>query len=72
MSRVVAIGRAVELRGYALAGVDVVDVCEPELVRRAWADAAGDASLVLLTSAAREMLPERLDDGGVLWTVIPA
>jgi vacuolar-type H+-ATPase subunit F/Vma7 len=72
MSRVVAIGRAVELAGYALAGVDVIDAPEPELVRRAWADAVVDASLVLLTSDARAALPERLAPEGVLWTVLPA
>ena len=70
MSRVVAIGRGVELAGYALAGVDVVDAPEPELVRRAWDDAAGTASLVLLTREARRALPDRLEDG-ILWTVVP-
>lgn len=70
MSRVVAIGRAVELAGYALAGVDVLDAPEPELVRRAWADAVGAASLVLLTSDARAALPDWLEEG-VLWTVVP-
>jgi vacuolar-type H+-ATPase subunit F/Vma7 len=72
MSRVVAIGRAVELAGYALVGVEVVDAPEPALVRRAWADAAGAASLVLLTTDARDALPDRLEAGGSLWTVIPA
>ena len=71
MSRVVAIGRAVELAGYALVGVEVVDAPEPELVRRAWADAAGAASLVLLTTEARAALPD-LEAGGFLWTVVPA
>jgi vacuolar-type H+-ATPase subunit F/Vma7 len=72
MSRVVAIGRAVELAGYALVGVEVVDAPEPALVRRAWADAAGAASLVLLTTDARDALPDRLEAGGSLWTVIRA
>jgi len=72
MSRVVAIGRAVELAGYALVGVEVVDAPEPALVRRAWADAAGAASLVLLTTDARDALPDRLEASGFLWTVIPA
>ena len=71
MSRVVAIGRAVELAGYALAGVEVVDATEPNLVRRAWTDAAGRASLVLLTAESRAALPDRPEDG-VLWTVVPA
>ena len=72
MSRVVAIGKAVELAGYALVGVEVVDAPEPALVRRAWADAAGEASLVLLTTEARSALPDRLEARGFLWTVVPA
>ncbi len=72
MSKVVAIGKAVELAGYALVGVEVVDAPEPALVRRAWSDAAGVAALVLLTTEARAALPDRLEAGGVLWTVIPA
>jgi vacuolar-type H+-ATPase subunit F/Vma7 len=71
MKRVVAIGSAVELGGYALAGVEVVDAPAPELVRQAWADASSTASLVLLTADARAALPERLA-GGALWTVVPA
>lgn len=67
-----AIGRAVDLAGYALAGVEVVDAPDPELVRRAWADAAGKAALVLLTPEARSALPDRLGGGEVLWTVVPA
>lgn len=70
MSRVVAIGDAAELAGYALVGVDVVDARAPELVRRAWADALGEASLVLLTAEAREALPDRLGPS-VPWTVVP-
>jgi vacuolar-type H+-ATPase subunit F/Vma7 len=71
MSRVLAIGNAVELAGYALVGVEVVDAPEPALVRRAWADAAGAASLVLLTTEARAALPDRLETGDFLWTVVP-
>jgi vacuolar-type H+-ATPase subunit F/Vma7 len=71
MSRVVAIGSAVELAGYALVGVDVVDAPAPELVRRAWAEALGGAALVLLTAEARAALPDHLERG-VPWTVVPA
>jgi vacuolar-type H+-ATPase subunit F/Vma7 len=71
MSRVVAIGSAVELAGYALAGVEVVDATSPEVVRRAWAHATRDASLVLLTADARAALAQRLAVG-VLWAVVPA
>lgn len=71
MNRVVAIGSAVELAGYALVGVEVVDATSPELVRRAWADATEDASLVLLTTDARAALAQRIAVG-VLWAVVPA
>lgn len=72
MTRIVAIGGALELAGYALAGVDVVGTDDPDAVRRAWSDVAEDASLVLLTADARAALPERLDAGSRLWAVIPA
>jgi vacuolar-type H+-ATPase subunit F/Vma7 len=71
MSRIVGIGRAVELAGYALAGVEILDAAAPDLVRRAWADVAADASLVLLTTEARAALPAQLEQPGVLWTVLP-
>ena len=71
MKRVVAIGSAIELAGYGLVGVEVVDAPAPELVRRAWADAVGAASLVLLTAEARSALPDRLERS-VPWTVVPA
>ncbi|MCZ7590251.1 MAG: V-type ATP synthase subunit F [Gaiella sp.] len=71
MSRIVAIGDGPALSGYALAGVDVVDAPTPEQVRRAWADALGGASLVLLTAEARAALPDRLERS-VPWTVVPA
>lgn len=71
MSRVVAIGSAAALAGYALVGVDVVDAPAPELVRRAWAGALGEAALVLLTAEARAALPEHLERSA-LWTVVPA
>lgn len=70
MRRVVAIGNGAALAGYALVGVDVVDAQAPELVRRAWTDAVGGSSLVLLTAEARALLPDRLERS-VPWTVIP-
>ncbi len=71
MSRIVAIGRATELAGYALVGVDVVAAEGPGPVREAWEHALADAGLVLLTSEARSALPERLDAPSVLWAVLP-
>lgn len=72
MSRAVAIGAATELAGYALAGVDVIDAAQPDLVRRAWRELEGDVGLVLVTAEARLALPERLDRRDVLWVVLPA
>ena len=73
MSRVVAIGEAVELAGYALAGVEVVDAAGS----RARATGLGRRrrrrlGLVLLTAEAGAALPDptrgRRD---LLWTVLP-
>lgn len=72
MSRVVAIGDALELAGYALAGVDVVAATDAEAVRGAWAELEDDVRLVLLTTDARRELPDRLDRAAVLWAVLPA
>ena len=72
MSRVVAIGSELELAGYALAGVDVVAAMDAEAVRRAWGELENDVRLVLLTTAARRELPDRLDRADVLWAVLPA
>jgi len=71
MSRIAAVGRATELAGYALAGVEVVDARDPESVRRAWGEIPADVALVLLTAEARRSLPERIDAGDRLWAVLP-
>ena len=72
MSRVVAIGEATELAGYALAGVDVIDAADPDLVRRAWERVDDDVGLVLVTAEARRALSRRIDRQDVLWVVLPA
>lgn len=69
--RVVAIGSAVELAGYALAGVEVIAATEPAAVRRAWSELGDDVALVLLTADARRELPEPIARLGVLWAVLP-
>lgn len=71
MSRVVAIGAAVELLGYGLIGVDVVDARGSQEVRACWAGLGNDVGLVLLTQEARRALPERLDQRDHLWVVLP-
>lgn len=71
MSRIAALGRWAELAGYTLAGVQVVDVRDPEAVRRAWDDLADDVAVVLLTAEARRSLPDPLLPRHRLWAVIP-
>jgi len=71
MSRVAALGRWTELAGYPLAGVEVVDVRDPEAVRHAWDSLADDVALVLLTAEARRSLPDPLLPRHRLWAVIP-
>jgi len=71
MSRVAALGRWAQLAGYALAGVEVVDVRDPEAVRLAWDGLSDDVVIVLLTAEARRALPDLLLPRQRLWAVIP-
>lgn len=71
MSRIVAIGQGTELAGYALAGVEVVEAADSDLVRTAWEELEDDVGLVLLTAEARRALPDPIDRRDVLWTVLP-
>lgn len=72
MSRVAALGSWTELAGYALAGVEVVDVRDSESVRRAWEGLADDVAVVILTAEARRSLPEPLLPLDRLRVVMPA
>ena len=71
MSRIAALGRWSELAGYALAGVEVVDVRDPEAVRRAWEGLPDDVAVVVLTAEARRSLPDPLLPSHRLWAVLP-
>ena len=71
MSRIAALGRWTELAGYALAGVEVVDVRDPEAVRRAWDGLEDDVAVVLLTTEARRSLTAPLLPADRLWAVLP-
>jgi len=71
MSRIVAIGSAAELAGYALAGVEVIAAIEPGAVRRAWSELGDDVGLVLLTADARRQLADPIERREVLWAVLP-
>jgi vacuolar-type H+-ATPase subunit F/Vma7 len=71
MSRIVAIGAETRLAGYALAGVELQAVDEPDQVREAWAGLGEDVGLVLLTSDARRVLADPIDGRDLLWAVLP-
>lgn len=71
MSRIAALGRWTELAGYGLVGVEVVDVCDPEAVRRAWDGLPADVAVVLLTAEARRSLPDPILPRERLWAVLP-
>jgi vacuolar-type H+-ATPase subunit F/Vma7 len=71
MSRVAALGRWTELAGYPLAGVEVIDVRDPEAVRRAWEGLPDDVAVVLLTAEARRALPDPILPRARLWAVLP-
>ena len=73
MSRVVAIGERELVDGYGLAGVEVVAADEPAAVRRAFAEVAGDAGLLILTPATAAALAQRLaEPQPFVWVVLPA
>jgi vacuolar-type H+-ATPase subunit F/Vma7 len=71
MTRVAAVGSWVELAGYALVGVEVVDASGPDDVRQAWEELPDDVGLVLLTPEARRSLPDTPLPRGRLWVVTP-
>jgi vacuolar-type H+-ATPase subunit F/Vma7 len=71
VSRVAALGRSSELAGYALAGVEVLDVRDAEAARSAWEGLEPDVAVVLLTVEARRFLPDTLLPPWRLWAVLP-
>lgn len=72
MSRVVAIGDAARIAGYALAGVTVL-ATDQDGIDAAWQRLPDDTGLVVLTPAAAEALESRLAQRArLLWTVMPA
>lgn len=70
-SSIVAIGNPVQLLGWALAGVRLLETATADEVREAWTALDADVGLVVLTADARAALPARLDRGP-LWVVLPA
>lgn len=73
MSQIVAIGERERLRGFALAGVDVVVADDPAGAHAVWAALPTDVALVILTPAAHAALAaDHLDPRGRrLWVVLP-
>jgi len=73
MTGIVAIGEQERLRGFTLAGVDVVAAEDPAGARAAWQALPPDAGLVILTPAAHAALgASELDARGKrLWVVMP-
>lgn len=69
MGAVVVIGEPALVAGYALAGATVMPAEEPAEVRRAWADLPHDTTLVILTKAATQALPDEV--AGPLIAVMP-
>lgn len=68
MARVVAIGERARVKGFALAGAEVVVAEDPAAVRVAWAALGSDVGVALLTPAARAALGSSEDD---LLEVVP-
>jgi vacuolar-type H+-ATPase subunit F/Vma7 len=72
MSQIVAIGEAVRVAGYALAGVDVRPVESSAAALDAWRSLDRDTQLVLLTPAAADAVEGLLTDTeGRIWVVLP-
>jgi vacuolar-type H+-ATPase subunit F/Vma7 len=70
--RVLALGEAHELEGFALVGAEVASAHTPAEVRAAWAALGDDVSLLVLTPAAASALEAELvrrDD--LLLAVLP-
>lgn len=71
MSRVVALGAASRVEGFALAGVTILPT-DGSTAEAAWQELPADTGLVLLTPAARDALDDRLRERPrLLWAVLP-
>jgi len=72
MGLVVALGEAVRVGGFALAGATVLVAENPEAVCRAWASLPHDVSVVVLTpQAAGYLADEAIPLGDVFTAVMP-
>jgi vacuolar-type H+-ATPase subunit F/Vma7 len=72
MSRVAAIGEEQRVRGFALAGVDVMTAAEETAARAAWEALDAEVGLVILTPAAAHGLRHELANATRrLWVELP-
>ncbi|HMA47260.1 MAG TPA: hypothetical protein VKP11_08685 [Frankiaceae bacterium] len=62
--RTAALGEAVRIGGYGLAGALLLPADTPVEVRRAWQELPDDVCFVLLTPAAATALGQAVDPGG--------
>jgi vacuolar-type H+-ATPase subunit F/Vma7 len=56
MGRIVVLGDAAAVDGFALGGATVISAADPEAVRRAWETLPADAAVVVLTASASAVL----------------
>lgn len=70
MGTVAVIGEEVRVRGFGLAGAQVLPAEAPEQVRAAWQELPDCVSLVILTDTAAAALGD-LDPGARLVAVMP-
>jgi len=70
MSRIVALGEAPRVRGFALGGPLVVDADDATEMAAAWQALEADVGLVLLTPAAAEAIAPYLEERRHVLTVV--
>ena len=73
MGRIVVLGEAAAVDGFALAGATVISAADPEAVGRAWETLPADAAVVVLTASASAVLgaPARARRPGLLTISMP-
>lgn len=72
MGRLVVLGEAVRVEGFALAGATVLVADDADAVRRTWASLPSDVAVVLLTAkAAAALAGEAALGEGVLSAAMP-
>jgi vacuolar-type H+-ATPase subunit F/Vma7 len=70
VSRIAALGEAVKVEGFALAGALVLAAEDATDVDAAWTALPDDVAVLILTTRAADRLGERLDERPRLITVV--